>query len=90
MHSLNDLYANDMYELTVLGLDVISINFIPCGIRGMHKLSITGLKIMFVNICPLEVRDSVDVTLESGLPGLNVLGPELSLNGMNGLNVLGP
>ena len=88
MHSLNDLYANDMYELTVPGLDIISINFIPCGIRGMHKLSITGLKILSVNIHPRDVRESVKVTSESDIPGLNGLGLEFSMNSLNGLKKL--
>ena len=31
----------------------------------------------------------MDVTSDSGIPGLNGFGPESALNGLNGLNGLG-
>ena len=44
---------------------------------------------MSINFRPHDVIESVDVTSESGLPGLNGLGSESDLNGLNGLNKLG-
>ena len=52
-----------------------------------------GLNELSVKNDPHDVRESGDVTSESGKHGLNVLnclGTELSLNVLNGLNCLGP
>ena len=48
------------------------------------------MKILCANFCPCDVRESVDVTPESDIPVLNVLGTESSLHGLNGPNCLGP
>ena len=70
-------------------MNVLSINVRPCDIRSLNEFSVTVLKIMSVNVCPRDVIDSVNVTSESGLPGLNGVGIESSLNGLNGFNGLG-
>ena len=69
---------------------VISINVRPHDIRGLHKFPFTDLKLLSINAHPLDVRKSVDVMSESGIPGLNGLIPESALNVLNGLNILGP
>ena len=55
----------------------------------MHGFSVTGLKRMSISVHPRAVRKFVDVTSESGLPGLNGLGTESALDGLNGINGLG-
>ena len=80
---------NDFYDLSINGVDVLSITVCTCDVHGMHKLSVTGLKRLPVNIHLCDVIESVDLMSESGLPVLNGLGPEFSLNVLNGLNELG-
>ena len=89
VNGLNELYYHGLYDLSVNGLNVLSINVRPCDIRGLNEFSVTVLKIMSVNVCPRDVIDSVNVTSESGLPSLNGVGTESSLNGLNGFNGLG-
>ena len=89
MHSLNDLPTNGLYNLYANGTDVLPTNVNPCGVHSLHEFSVTGLKIMSVNFCPRDVKESTDVTSESGIPGINGIGQESYLNGMNDLNVLG-
>ena len=69
-------------------MDVLSINISPFNVHGLHESSVTGLKILSVNICPWDFIESVDGMPESVLPGLNLLGKESVMNGLNGLNVL--
>ena len=80
---------NDFYDLSINGVDVLSITVCTCDVHSMHELSVSGLKRLPVNIHLCDVIESVDVMSESGLPGLNGLGPEFSLNVLNGLNELG-
>ena len=86
VHSLDELSANGLYYLSINGLDLLSINGRPHDVRVLHEFSVTGLKIISVNVFPHDTSESLDITLESGLPGLNVLGPESALNGLKGLN----
>ena len=46
----NELYENFLYDLSINGLNVISINAHPRDIRGMHELSVNGLNSQFVHI----------------------------------------
>ena len=46
--------------------------------------------ILSVNVPTHDIRESVDITPESDLPGLNGLGIELALNGLKGINGLVP
>ena len=88
MHGLDEISTNCLYYLYENGLDVLYIKVLPHDVRGMHKFSVSALKILPVNVCSSDVIDSVDVTSESNIPGLNVIGPELTLNGVNGLNAI--
>ena len=90
VHIIGELSVNGLYDLSVNGMDVLSINALPRDIRGLRDLSITGLKILSVKVHPSYVRDSVDVTSDIGLPGMNFLDPKLALNGLNVLTGLGP
>ena len=76
LYGIDDMFTNGLYDLSVNCLDLLSINVFPLGVGGLHEFSITGLKKLSINIIPRDVRESVDVTSESGLPGLNVLRPE--------------
>ena len=90
MHGLDDPSAIGLYDLSVNGLDVLSINVHPQDVRVLHGFSVTGLKRLSVNIHTFDVRYSLDVTPESSLHGLNGLGTELVFSGLNVLNDLGP
>ena len=59
-------------------------------VHCLHKLSVPGLKKLFINAHPHDIRESVDVLSESGLPGMNGLGLESTLNILNVLNGLVP
>ena len=71
-------------------MDVPSINVFPCDIHVLHEFSFTDLKILSINVCPCDVRDSMFITSDSVIPGMNGLVPESALNGLNSLNVIGP
>ena len=75
MHGIDELSDNSLYDLSLNGMDVLSINVRPCDVSGLHKFSVTILKILSVNVCPRYVREFVYVMSNSYLPGLNVLGP---------------
>ena len=75
--------------MLVKGLDVKSINVSPRGVCGVHKFFVTGMKRLSVNVCPRDIRESVGVTPDSDLPGVNGIGQELYLKGMNDLNGIG-
>ena len=87
--SLNELSANGLYNLIIIGLYVLFINFHPHGVQVLHEFSATGLKRLSIKIRPCDVQESVDILLDSNIPGLNGLGMELYLNGLNGINCLG-
>ena len=89
MYSLDEMSSNSLYNLPVNSMDVLSTNVRPHDVRGLQKLSITGLKRISINVRPHDARESMDVKSDIGMPGLNGLGPEYTLNGMNGLNGLG-
>ena len=87
------------------GLNEISVNAFPRDVHGMNKLSWNGLNELSANVRPrgihglieLSVRfrphyaqESRDVASESGIHGINIIGWESSLNGMNFLNELFP
>ena len=76
MHGIDMLSANVLYDLSVNGLDVLSINLFPRDVHGLHAFSVTGLKRLSVNVFPRDVIESVNVLSESGLPDLNGLGTE--------------
>ena len=88
MHSLGDISSNDLYDLPVNGLDVLTIKVRPRDVCGLHKLSATVLKRLSINISPCDVIESVDIIYERGLPGMYGFGKKF-LNGMNVLNELG-
>ena len=75
--------------MSVNGLDVLSINICPREVHILHEFSVTVPKRLSVNVHPRDVIESVDIRSESGIPGMNGLGPESSLNVLNGLNGLG-
>ena len=79
-----------MRKYFVNGLDAQSINVCPHDVHGLNELIVTSPKRLSINVHPRDVREFVDATLESDEPGMNGLGPELALNGLNGLNVIGP
>ena len=54
VHSLDELAANGLFNLSINGMDVISINIHPRYVRGLHKFSVTGLKRLSVNVSPLR------------------------------------
>ena len=81
MHGIDDLSYNSFYGLSINGLDVLSINVFPCDAFGMHELSVNDMKVLF---------ESLDVTSYSDISGLNRLGLESILNGLNSLNGIGP
>ena len=87
-HVTDELYTNGLYDMSVTGLYVIFIGVFTLDVLGLHKFSITGLKILPANVHPCDVRDSMDLTSKSGLPGLNGLTPESALNVLNGINGL--
>ena len=89
VNGLNELSANGLYNLIIIGLYVISINYHPHGVQGMHKFSATGLKRLSINVRPCDVQEPVEILLYSDIPGLNGLGMELYLNGLNRINCLG-
>ena len=86
MHGLGNLPANIIYDLYVNGMDVLSININTCDVRRVHEFSVIGMKRLSIIVHPCDVREYVDVISESGIPGMNGLGPELALNGLNDLN----
>ena len=61
--------------MSVNGLNVLFVNVHPWGVRGLHELSATSLKRLSINVCPRDVRESVDVMPESGIPVINGIGP---------------
>ena len=75
LHSLDELSVNGLYDLSVNGLDVLSINVHPCDVRGLHGMYVSGMKVLSFNVCPYGGRESVEVTSESSLPGMNGLRP---------------
>ena len=80
IHNLNEMSANSLYDLSVNGLNILSINVHPFDVSGLHELSVNGLNTLSAHICKRGVGESGDTTLESGINGLNVmngLGPEL-------------
>ena len=90
MHSLDEISDNNFYDLYVNGLYVLSINVCLCAIHGLQDCFVTGMKRFSINVHPRDVRQPLDLILESGLPDMNVLRSDSSLNGPNGLNCLGP
>ena len=83
VNGLNELSANGLFNLIIIGLYVLFINFHPHGVQGLHEFSATGLKRLSIKIRPCDVQDYVDILLDSNIPGLNGLGMELYLNGLN-------
>ena len=75
VHGLNELSANNFYDLSVNVLYLIPINIFTCDLWSLHELSANGLYdlsinvlyLLFINVCPGNVRDL----------------HELSANGMN-------
>ena len=59
VHGIDDLDDNGLYNLSINGLDVISINYFPLDLRGLHEFSVADLKRLSVNVCPRYVRESV-------------------------------
>ena len=74
MHSLDELSSYGLYNLSLNGMDILSIIVFPREVHGLHKFSVTGLKILSVKVFPRDFRESVGIMLNSGLPGLNGLG----------------
>ena len=88
MHGFYDKYVNGLYEYFVNGVYWLSINVRPCDVIGLQEFSTTSMKGLSINVFSRNLRDSVGVTSESGITGMNELGMEMSLNGMNVLNGL--
>ena len=80
-----------MYDLSINGLNVLSININTRGICVLYELSANVLNSKSVHVYSRYFGDSEEVTSESGLHGLNVLNGlrlESALNVLNGLNLL--
>ena len=72
---------------------VLSIKVSPRDVRDMHDLSINGMNAPSVHVLYHDLEESRDVMSDSGIHSLNllnVLGLDLTLNGLNGLNGLVP
>ena len=82
VHVLNELSVNGLNELSVNGLNELFFKFLPHNVYGLNKI--------YINLLPLNERDSRRVTSESGIHGMNGLGPESALNVLNDINGLGP
>ena len=78
-----------MYYRFINGIYLQSINVLPREVCGLNEFFATGLKRLPVNVFPLDVKEYVDVTPESDLPGMNGIGTESFLNGINELHGLG-
>ena len=89
VYGLDKTPANGLYNHFINGLDLQYINVCPCVVCGLYELFVTGLKRLPVNGFPHDVRKSVDATPDSDLTGMNGIGTEYSLNGLNELNGLG-
>ena len=61
MHDLDEMTANDLYNLFVNVMDLQFINVNPLDARGLHELFVTGLKRLSANVHPRDVRESMDV-----------------------------
>ena len=88
MHGFYDKYVNGLYEYFVNGVYLLSINVRFRDVIGLQEFSTTSMKGLSINVFSRNLRDSVGVTSESGITGMNELGTEVSLNGMNVLNGL--
>ena len=89
---LHDLFVNFLYDLFVNGMFVLSIDVCPRDIRDLHELSVNGINSPSFHVRSCGLRESGDVTSESGIHVPNILndiGEELALNGLNGLNGIG-
>ena len=72
-----------IYQAMLLGIFIEYISKLE-SYDKMHCEKFYGFKIS-VNVCLCDVRECIN-----GLNGMNGLGPEPSLHGLNFLNELGP
>ena len=79
IHVINELYIN-ICPRDVHVLNELLMNFRPCVVHGMNELSVK------VTYC--DIKESKDLTSESGIHGMNGPGPESDLNVLNVLNGL--
>ena len=79
VHVLNELSVNGLNELSVNGLNELFFKFLPHNVYGLNKI--------YINLLPLNERDSRRVTSESGIHGMNGLGPESALNVLNWMHL---